>query len=92
MLGIEHVLPVAVAARSGQSLRRTCVLVVAGVSAKRTAHQFKTTVERGGLTMGFANEGALAATDKPHSYFWHWNIHRDFSLFEAVSGLSFAMM
>jgi hypothetical protein len=85
-LGIEHLLPVAVAARSGQSQRRARILIVAGVSAERTAHQFKTTIEPGGLTMSFAYEGAFTASNKPHSYFWHWNVHRDFSLFEADSG------
>jgi hypothetical protein len=42
--------------------------------------------EPSSLTVSLTDEGTLPATDKAHSYFCHWNSHRNSSLLEAASG------
>jgi hypothetical protein len=79
-LDLKHLLPVGVAAGTWQAQSSAGVLIVAGVATERTAHQFKTTVESGGLAVSPANERALPATDEAHSYFCPCIVHRNASL------------
>ncbi|MCY1181092.1 hypothetical protein D9M73_215770 [compost metagenome] len=76
-LGLDHLLPVAVAARGRQAQCRAGIQVVLRVAAEGAAHQFKTAIEPGGLTVGLSDECALAAPDKSHSYFCCCSVHRN---------------
>ncbi|MNI40547.1 hypothetical protein D3C73_947720 [compost metagenome] len=76
-LGLEHLLPVAVAARGRQAQCCASVPIVLCIATERAAHQFKTAIEAGGLAVGLSYECALAAPDKAQSYFWYCSVHRN---------------
>ncbi|MNY63957.1 hypothetical protein D3C86_2009910 [compost metagenome] len=49
-------------------------------------------IEAGSLAVGFADEGALAAPDEAHAYFWGYNVHREFLLLGGDSDSGLTMM